>query len=94
MTLTKADIVEEVSKIGFSKNTSVHLVERVLEIIKATLGRGEDLLVSGFGKFYLRLKAERTGRNPGTGVEAIVTERRVVRFKCSGKLRDRINRPL
>jgi integration host factor subunit alpha len=91
MTLTKEGIVQEVAKQGFTRKKSIELVEGLLEIIKECLESGEELLVSGFGKFYVREKAERLGRNPKTGVSAVVSERRVVRFRCSPVLRDKIN---
>jgi integration host factor subunit alpha len=95
MTLTKADIIEEVAKAsGFSRQKAVHVVEVLLEIIKGTLERGDDLLVSGFGKFSVKRKAQRMGRNPKTGEDAVVSQRKIVRFKCSGKLRDKINERL
>jgi integration host factor subunit alpha len=62
-----------------------------LEIIKSTLESGEDILISGFGKFNVKEKGERRGRNPSTGDDAIVSARKVVRFKCSGKLRSKVN---
>ena len=93
MNLTKDDIVEVVAKeIGFPKNQSVELVETLLELIKKTLESGEDVLVSGFGKFRVREKKERRGRNPATGDKMMLRPRRVVTFHCSGKLRRKINR--
>ena len=91
MTFTKEEIVHEVAKAGFTRKKSVELVEGLLEIIKTTLEKGEELLISSFGKFYVSNKAERMGRNPKTGVEAVVSERRVVRFRCSPVLRDMMN---
>ena len=92
MALTKSDVVERVvNETGFTKNDSVAVVESLLEIIKGALSRGEDVLVSGFGKFCVKSKNERKGRNPATGEEAILPARRVVTFKCSGKLRDKVN---
>lgn len=91
MALTKSDIVEKVQAIGFTKKTSVNVVESLLEIIKQTLEGEEDVLVSGFGKFCVKEKAPRRGRNPATGSDMDLWGRRVVTFKCSGKLRDRIN---
>ena len=91
MTLTKTHIVEEVFKTGFGKKKSAQLVDTVLEIIKATLENGEDILISGFGKFYVKDKRERRGRNPQTGQNLLLDERRVVTFKCSGVLRNKIN---
>ena len=92
MTLTKAQIIESVqNQIGLSKNRSLQTVETLLEIIKRTLASGEDVLVSGFGKFCVKEKKERKGRNPATGEDMILAPRKVVAFKCSGKLRKRIN---
>jgi integration host factor subunit alpha len=92
MALTKHDIVEQIQKgLGFPKNQSVDITESLLELIKSSLESGDDVLVSGFGKFCAKEKAERKGRNPATGEDAILPVRRVVTFKCSGKLRDKIN---
>ena len=92
MALTKADIVEAVqTEIGFTRHQSTELVENLLEHIKSTLASGEDVLVSGFGKFCVNEKRERRGRNPATGEEHTITARKVVTFKCSGTLRKRIN---
>ena len=78
MTLTKAQIVNGI-------------VETLLEIIKKSLASGEDVLVSGYGKFCVNSKRERRGRNPATGDSLMLKPRKVVTFKCSGKLRDKIN---
>ena len=92
MTLTKIQIVESIrNQTGFPKNRSFQIVETLLEIIKSTLASGEDVLFSGFGKFCVREKRERKGRNPATGDDMLLRPRRVVTFKCSGKLRERIN---
>jgi integration host factor subunit alpha len=92
MSLTKAQIVESIqSQTGFSKNKSLEIVENLLEIIKSTLASGEDVLISKFGKFCVREKKERRGRNPATGDTMMLAPRNVVTFKCSGKLRDKIN---
>jgi integration host factor subunit alpha len=92
MGLTKKDIVERVCDgLGFPRNQSIEIVESLLELMKSTLVSGDDLLVSGFGKFCVRDKHERKGRNPATGEDAILPARRVVTFKCSGKLRDKVN---
>jgi integration host factor subunit alpha len=92
MTLTKAQMVESVqNQTGFQKTRSSEIVETLLEIIKTTLESGEDVLVSGFGKFCVKEKRERRGRNPNTGEDMILAPRKVVTFNCSGKLRDRIN---
>jgi integration host factor subunit alpha len=93
MALTKHDIVEQIQTgLGFPKNQSVDITEILLEIIKSSLESGDDVLVSGFGKFCVRDKKERKGRNPATGEKAILPARRVVTFKCSGKLREKVNR--
>jgi integration host factor subunit alpha len=92
MTLTKADLIETVqSKIGLTKNQSSDIVESLLEIIKQTLEGEEDVLISGFGKFCVKDKRSRRGRNPATGADMTLWGRRVVTFKCSGKLRERVN---
>ena len=92
MTLTKVQIVVEVAEqIGYTKNQSLEMIETLLEIIKRALESGEDVLVSGFGKFCVKTKQERRGRNPATGKDMMLEPRRVVTFKCSGKLRDKIN---
>jgi integration host factor subunit alpha len=92
MALTKTDIVQIVTKeTGLPKNKSVHAAEWLLEIIKRTLASGDDVLISGFGKFCVCNKSERRGRNPATGESLMLPARRVVTFKCSGKLRDRCN---
>ena len=91
MTLTKSDIVDSISNhVGFTKRQSVETVETLLEIMKKTLESGDDVLISGFGKFCVKNKRERRGRNPATGDDLILEPRRVVTFKCSGKLRERI----
>ncbi|OEU66365.1 MAG: DNA-binding protein [Desulfobacterales bacterium S5133MH16] len=91
MALTKNDIVTRVHELGFTKKKSVEIIEALLEIIKSTLEKNEDVLVSGFGKFCVKQKKRRRGRNPATGDDLILKERKVVTFKCSGKLRDKIN---
>jgi integration host factor subunit alpha len=92
MTLTKAQIVESIhNQTGLPKNRSLQIVETFLEIIKGTLESREDVLISGFGRFCVKEKTERKGRNPATGEAMMLRPRRVVTFKCSGKLRDRIN---
>ncbi len=91
MALTKNDIVAKVNDLGFTKKKSIETVESLLEIIKDTLTSGDDVLVSGFGKFCVKQKQKRRGRNPATGSDLILRERKVVTFKCSGKLRNKIN---
>ena len=92
-TLTKNDLVANVNELGFTKKKSVEIIETLIEIVKGTLEKGEDVLVSGFGKFCVKDKNSRRGRNPATGSDLILRERKVVTFKCSGKLRDKINGP-
>ena len=92
MALTKNDIVTNVHELGFTKKKSVEIIESLLEIIKSTLEKGDDVLISGFGKFCIKNKNRRKGRNPATGDDLILKERKVVTFKCSGKLRDKISR--
>ena len=92
MALTKKDIIEQVyNELGFPKNQSLEIVESLLETIKASLGSGQDVLVSGFGKFCVKDKHERKGRNPATGDDLMLKSRRVVTFKWSGKLKGKIN---
>jgi integration host factor subunit alpha len=91
MALTKSDIVTAVHELGFTKKKSVDVIESLLEIIKKALETSEDVLISGFGKFSVKQKSKRRGRNPATGQDLILRERRVVTFKCSGKLRNKIN---
>ena len=91
MTLTKAQTVDRIrDEIGFTRNECTEFVESLLEIIKSTLESGEDVLISGFGKFCVREKRKRRGRNPATGDDLILASRRVVTFKCSGVLRDKV----
>jgi integration host factor subunit alpha len=91
MAVTKDDIVAQIHEVGFSKKQAVDLVEALIEIIKANLEKGDDVLISGFGKFCVKRKNQRRGRNPATGQDLMLRERRVITFKCSGKLRNKIN---
>jgi integration host factor subunit alpha len=92
MTLTKVQIVESIhDQIGLPKNKSTEIVETLLEVIKSTLASGEDVMISNFGKFCVKEKAERKGRNPATGDDLMLEPRKVVTFTCSGKLRNRVN---
>lgn len=91
MALTKNDIVSKLNELGLTKKKSVETVESLLEIMKSTLEKGDDVLVSGFGKFCVKQKKERRGRNPATGSDLMLRKRKVVTFKCSGKLRNKIN---
>ena len=84
MALTKAEIIESVhQQLGFPKKKSNEVVEQLIETIKSTLASGEDVLVSGFGKFSVNDKKERRGRNPATGDAMMLRPRRVVTFKVS-----------
>lgn len=92
MALTKKDIVDQVqNQLCFPKNQSVDIIDSLLELIKSSLEAGDDVLVSGFGKFCVKDKAERKGLNPSTGEDAILPAHRVVTFKCSGNLREKVN---
>ena len=93
MTLTKAHIGKAIAEqIGFPQKQSSEIVETILELIKSSLESGEDVLFSGFGKFCVKEKKKRRGRNPATGEDLMLPARRVVTFKCSGELRRKINR--
>ena len=91
MALTKSQIVKQINDHGFSNKQSAEVVEALLEIIKASLENGEDVLISGFGKFCVKDKSPRRGRNPATGEDLLLDARRIVTFKPSGKLREKIN---
>ena len=92
MTITKADLIDSMyNQVGLSKTKSSQVIDSLLEIIKKTLDNGEDVLISRFGKFCLKEKRKRRGRNPQTGEDLMLGERRVVVFKCSGRLRDKVN---
>jgi integration host factor subunit alpha len=92
MTLTKAHIVESLQNhLGLTRKKSVETVETLLGIVKNTLASGDDVLISGFGKLCVKAKQERKGRNPATGDDLMLAPRKIVTFRCSGKLRDRIN---
>lgn len=94
MTLTKADMIQKIYKThdSLTKAQATEAVEALLKIMKDCLARSEDLLISGFGKFNVKEKNARRGRNPQTGEELILPSRRVVTFKPSGILRTKINK--
>lgn len=93
MTTTKANLINAVAEAnGFPLNKSVEIIEILLELLKAKLAAGENVLISGFGKFCVKKKRKRRGRNPATGEQMMLEARRVVTFKCSGQLRDKINK--
>jgi len=92
MALTKSIITEKIQKsLNLSKNTSYEIMEDFIEIIKENLEQGDDVMISGFGKFCVNEKKARKGRNPATNKEMTLPARKVVTFKCSGKLRNKIN---
>jgi integration host factor subunit alpha len=93
MSLTKESLISVVAEAnGYHRNQAVELVETLLELIKSKLASGEDVLISGFGKFSVKEKRERRGRNPQTDEFLMLRPRRVVTFKCSRKLRGKINK--
>jgi integration host factor subunit alpha len=90
-TLTRADLSDLVHhEIGLSRADSAVVVEQVLGQMCAAMSRGENVKISGFGTFVLRDKGERVGRNPKTGIEVPIAPRRVLTFRASNMLRDRI----
>ena len=92
MSLTKAGIVNSISNhCGYSKKQSFEMVESILETIKESLESGEDVLISGFGEFCVKNKNPRRGRNPWTGEDLPLGARRVIVFRCSMVLKDRLN---
>jgi len=92
---TKASIIEKIAeKYNPPAHDAEKIVEDILEIIKSTLESGEDLMITGFGKFLVNEKSQRKGRNPATGENMMLKKRRIVTFKCAGKLKDRINNKL
>ncbi len=92
MTLTKAHIVEKLfGKNLFTKGESAQIIETLFELMKESLEQGDDVLISGFGKFSVKEKHQRTGRNPQTGEAVTLPPRTVVTFKCSGILKEKIN---
>jgi integration host factor subunit alpha len=91
-TITRADLSEAVySRLGLSRVESAELVELVLSEISDTLAKGETVKLSSFGSFLVREKGERIGRNPKTGIEVPITPRRVLVFKPSNVMKQRIN---
>lgn len=90
-TLTRADLADTINrKIGLSRADSLNLVEQIIDRMTASLIRGDNVKISGFGSFVLRDKKERVGRNPKTGVEVPITPRRVMTFRASQLLKERI----
>ena len=90
-TLTRADLADAVNrKVGLSRADSLDMVESILRLMSDALERGENVKISGFGTFLLRDKTERVGRNPKTGVEVPITPRRVMTFRASQLLKERV----
>jgi len=95
MTLTNADLKESIhQQHDLSRKKSTEVVENLLEIIKGKLEHGEDVMISGFGKFCVKKKNERRGRNPATGEDLMLGSRRVIVFRCSPVLRDKVNKTI
>jgi integration host factor subunit alpha len=91
-TITRADLAESVyEQVGLSRNESADLVEAVLDEVAASLVKGQNVKISSFGSFSVRQKGERIGRNPKTGVEVPISPRKVLVFRASHVLKDRIN---
>jgi integration host factor subunit alpha len=91
-TLTRADLAEAMNrKLGLSRSDSLTMVESILDLMSDALAEGENVKISGFGTFLLRDKSERIGRNPKTGVEVPITPRRVLTFRASQMLKDRVS---
>ena len=92
MTLTKTELIDTIyNQLDLPKARSTQVVESLIEIIKKALENGEDVMISGFGKFCVKEKMKRKGRNPQTGNDLMLDARRVVTFKCSGRLKNKIN---
>ena len=92
MTLTKSHVINAIAdQVGIPKNHSSEILETLLEIIKKALESGDDVMISNFGKFCVKEKKARRGRNPATGETMMLKPRRVVTFRCSGELREKIN---
>lgn len=92
-TLTRADLAEALNrKLGLSRSESLNMVESILDHMSDALEQGENVKISGFGTFLLRDKAQRIGRNPKTGVEVPITPRRVMTFRASQMLKERITK--
>ena len=92
MNVNKAHLINHLYRNhDLSREESISTIEALLEIIKHTLESGENLLVSGFGKFIVKEKTSRRVRNPETGKDLILDARRIVTFKCSNKLREKMN---
>jgi len=92
MTLTKADIAQKIADdCGFIKNEAAEIIEKLLEIMKDRLASGEDVMISGFGKWNVKSKHARKGRNPKTGEEMVLDARKVVTWKYSPLFKKAVN---
>lgn len=92
MALTKANLVKSIcDSADLTKRESISAVDSFFEVIKRSLESGEDVMISGFGRFCVKDKKERKGRNPRTGDDMMMEARRIVTFKCSNVMRDKIN---
>jgi integration host factor subunit alpha len=92
MSLTKVDIIDSIyEKLGIPKNECIRIVESVFEIIKDDLDKGNDVMISGFGKWTVKAKKKRKGRNPQTGKELMIDARKVVTFRPSHVLKGTVN---
>ena len=90
-TLTRADLADAINrKLGLSRSESLGMVESILSHMSTAMEGGENVKISGFGTFLLRDKAQRIGRNPKTGIEVPITPRRVLTFRASQLLKERI----
>jgi integration host factor subunit alpha len=93
VTLTKAQLINSIcSKTGLTRSRAAEAVETLFEVTKKTLEDGEDILISGFGKFCVKEKDARKGRDPRTGNDITLESRKVVTFKCSYAFKERINK--
>lgn len=94
MTLTKADIATKIADdCGFMKGEATEIVEKILDLVKGSLIQGEDVMISGFGKWTVKQKKSRRGRNPQTGAELILDARKVITWKYSPVLKKSVNIP-
>jgi len=92
MTLRKTDLINLLGSLDLTKSESLRLIESVISIIKDELAKGKEIKISGFGKWTVKQKKERKGRNPQSGESMTICARKVVTFKPSPVLRDAINR--